>query len=78
MRKNLGIISTVLFLMALVSWLPIYVDVKSYSEQSIFYATAGVVTGLFSSPNRYKLIGLAGNVLVLLFLVVLPYFFNLK
>ncbi|WP_060679021.1 hypothetical protein [Virgibacillus halodenitrificans] len=75
MRKNLGIISSVLFLMALVSWLPIYVDVTSFSEQSVFYATGGVVTGLFSSPSGYKFIGLIGNGLVLVFLVVLPYFF---
>ncbi|AIF45359.1 hypothetical protein [Virgibacillus sp. SK37] len=74
MRKNLGIISTVLFLMALVSWLPIYVEVRSFSEQSIFYATVGVGTGLLSSPSGYKFIGLMGNCLVLLFLVVLPYF----
>ncbi|MGP4070330.1 hypothetical protein [Halobacillus sp. B29] len=73
MRRKLGIISTVLFLVSLVAYITMLSGNDAFLFAGVFISLLGVVFAMFSNKGPYRNIGLIGNGLIILVVIIIPF-----
>ena len=74
MRKALGILSTILFLAGILTYLLTLFGYDQFLLIGVILAFAGFVLSLFASRSVYQKIGAFGNGVILFFAILLPFF----
>ncbi|MFG6147627.1 hypothetical protein [Halobacillus sp. B23F22_1] len=72
MRRNPGIISSVLFLISLVAYTSMLFGNEIFLFTGVIVSIIGKVFALFSKKGIYRKIGLIGNGLIVLVLIIVP------
>lgn len=75
--KNLGIISVSLFVISLLVYVAWFFNENLFSAPAIIVIVIvlpliGLIGAFFSKKNSLKVVGIAGNLLVLVFSVIIP------
>ncbi|KIL51513.1 hypothetical protein KP77_10250 [Jeotgalibacillus alimentarius] len=73
MKSKLGVFSTILFLIALVSYIAVLFGNDSFLLVGVILSVLGFILGLFSEKGVYRKIGLIGNGIILFVTIVIPF-----
>ncbi|MCA1054053.1 hypothetical protein LCM10_03555 [Rossellomorea aquimaris] len=74
MKKNLSLISFVLFLLAAASYLIMLFGMDKFLLAGVICSVVGLVIALFSESGIHKKIGLFGNGTFVVLTVIVPFF----
>lgn len=73
MKKALGIISTILFIVGLVCYVAMFFGNDSYLLGGVIASIMGFILALFAEKGAYKRIGLFGNAIIVIIAVIFPF-----
>ncbi|KAA0546640.1 hypothetical protein FZW96_15505 [Bacillus sp. BGMRC 2118] len=73
MKKYLGIVSFVLFLIAASSYITIFIDIDELLLSAVICSCCGLVLSLLAKKGQYKKIALLGNITIIIIALVLPF-----
>ncbi|MYL18616.1 hypothetical protein GLW04_01870 [Halobacillus litoralis] len=73
MRRKLGIISTVLFLVSLAAYITTLSGNDAFLFAGVVIAVLGLVFAMLSEKGTYRKIGFMGNGLILLVSIIIPF-----
>ncbi|MDX1771649.1 MAG: hypothetical protein R3328_08985 [Planococcaceae bacterium] len=73
MKSKLGVLSTILFLIGLVSYVVVLFGNDSFLSVAVISSALGFILGLFAEKGMYKKIGLIGNGVILFTTIIIPF-----
>ncbi|MCP3033142.1 hypothetical protein LF817_17595 [Halobacillus sp. A1] len=73
MRRKLGIVSTVLFLVSLASYITMLSGNDTFLFAGVVISLIGLGFAIFSEKGIYRKIGFIGNGLIILVAIIIPF-----
>jgi hypothetical protein len=73
MKSKLGIYSTLLFFIGLISYIAVLFGNDSFLFIGVILSALGFVLALFAAKGMYKKVGLVGNGILLIISIVIPF-----
>jgi hypothetical protein len=73
MKSKLGIFSTLLFFIGLISYIAVLFGNDSFLFIGVILSALGFVLALFAEKGMYKKVGLVGNGILLIISIVIPF-----
>jgi hypothetical protein len=73
MKSKLGIFSTLLFFIGLISYIAVLFGNDSFLFIGVILSALGFVLALFAAKGMYKKVGLVGNGILLIISIVIPF-----
>ncbi|WP_421377864.1 hypothetical protein ACOJQI_11535 [Bacillus salacetis] len=73
MKKYLGLISLVLFILAATSYLTVFIGVDELLLFAVICSVVGMIVALFADGGSYRKFALFGNGAIILLSLVIPF-----
>jgi hypothetical protein len=73
MKSKLGIFSTLLFFIGLISYIAVLFGNDSFLFIGVILSALGFVLALFAEKGMYKKVGLVGNGIIIIISIVIPF-----
>ncbi|MDX8361517.1 hypothetical protein [Cytobacillus sp. IB215316] len=73
MKKKLSVLSAILFIIGLITFVLMLIGIDDYLYNfGIFVSVIGLFLAMFAEKGLYRKIGLVGNGVIVLFIIIIP------